>query len=160
MKIFWYTSSVYSCHLFLSLKICHSLSLEYSASTTLLMGHMVVLFLGFYGAYILFSISVLVTQSCPTLQPNGLLPAGLLCSWNSPGKNTRVHSYYLLQRLYLTQGLNPGLLHCRQIFYCKPPKWLYQLTWRRISFRIENLLLWHLNVQKRISFQESLGMEA
>ena len=70
-RSFLYRSSVYSCHLFLILKICHSFSLEHSASTTLLMGHMVVLFLDFYGAYILFTISVLVTQSCLTLQPNG-----------------------------------------------------------------------------------------
>ena len=24
----------------------------------------------------------------------------------------------LLQRIFPTQGLNPGLLHCRQILYC------------------------------------------
>ena len=24
----------------------------------------------------------------------------------------------LLQRIFLTQGWNPGLLHCRQILYC------------------------------------------
>ena len=24
----------------------------------------------------------------------------------------------LLQRIFLTQGLNPDLLHCRQILYC------------------------------------------
>ena len=42
----------------------------------------------------------------------------LLCPWNSPGKNTGVSSHSLLQRIFLTQGLNPGLLHCRQIVYC------------------------------------------
>ena len=26
--------------------------------------------------------------------------------------------HFLLQGLFLTQGLNPGLLHCRQILYC------------------------------------------
>ena len=31
-----------------------------------------------------------------------------------PGKNTRVSCYFLLQRMFLTQGLNPHLLHCRQ----------------------------------------------
>ena len=39
-------------------------------------------------------------------------------SWNSPGKNTRVGSHSLLQRIFLTQGLNLSLLHCRQILYC------------------------------------------
>ena len=27
-------------------------------------------------------------ESCPTFQPHGLLPARLLCPWNSPGKKT------------------------------------------------------------------------
>ena len=35
----------------------------------------------------------------------------------SPGKNTGVHSHSLLQGIFPTQGLNPGLLHCRQILY-------------------------------------------
>ena len=32
-------------------------------------------------------------------------------------KNTRVDSLSLLQGIFLKQGLNPGLLHCRQILY-------------------------------------------
>ena len=36
----------------------------------------------------------------------------------SPGKNTGVGCQALLQGMFLTQGLNPGLLHCRQILYC------------------------------------------
>ena len=40
------------------------------------------------------------------------------CPWNSPGKNTGVGCHSLLQRVFLTQRLNPGLLHCRQILYC------------------------------------------
>ena len=56
-------------------------------------------------------------QSCPTLQPHGLQPTRLLCPWDSPGKNTRVGSLSLLQGIFLTQGLNPGLPHCRWILY-------------------------------------------
>ena len=41
-----------------------------------------------------------------------------LSPWNFPGKNTGVGSHSLLQRLFLTQGLNLGPLHCRQILYC------------------------------------------
>ena len=41
----------------------------------------------------------------------------LLCPWNSPGKNTGVDCHSLRQRIFLTQGLNPGLLHRRQILY-------------------------------------------
>ena len=49
----------------------------------------------------------LVTHSCP-----------ILCSpWNSPGQNTGVGSLSFLQGFFPTQGLNPGLLHCRWILY-------------------------------------------
>ena len=37
--------------------------------------------------------------------------------WNSPGQNTGVGSLSLLQGIFPTQGLNPGLLHCRRILY-------------------------------------------
>ena len=53
-----------------------------------------------------------VTQSCPTLQP-----LGLYSPWNSPGQNIAVGSLSILQGIFPTQGLNPGLLHCRQILY-------------------------------------------
>ena len=36
---------------------------------------------------------------------------------DSPGRNTRVSCHALLQGIFLTQGSNPGLLHCRQILY-------------------------------------------
>ena len=44
--------------------------------------------------------------------------ARLLCPWNFLAKNTRVSSHFLLQEIFPTQGLNLGLLHCRQILYC------------------------------------------
>ena len=37
--------------------------------------------------------------------------------WNFPGKNTGVGNLSLLQGIFLTQGPNPGLAHCGQIFY-------------------------------------------
>ena len=37
--------------------------------------------------------------------------------WDSPSQNTGVGSFSLLQSIFPTQGLNPGLLHCRQILY-------------------------------------------
>ena len=52
-----------------------------------------------------------------SLQPHGLQPTRALCPWNSLGKNTRVGSHSLLQGVFPTQELNPGLLHCRQILY-------------------------------------------
>ena len=36
---------------------------------------------------------------------------------DSPGKNTGVGCHALLQRIFPTQGLNTGLLNCRQILY-------------------------------------------
>ena len=34
------------------------------------------------------------------------------------GKNTGVGCHFLLQGIFLIQGSNPALLHCRQILYC------------------------------------------
>ena len=38
--------------------------------------------------------------------------------WDFPGKNTGVGCHFLLQEVFPTQGLNPGLPHCRQMPYC------------------------------------------
>ena len=48
---------------------------------------------------------------------DSLRPHSLYSPWNSPGQNTGVGSLSLLQGLFPTQGLNLGLLHCRQILY-------------------------------------------
>ena len=53
------------------------------------------------------------TQSWPY---NRNLP-DFLCPWDSPGKNTGVGCHSLLQWIFLTQGSNLGLLHCKQILY-------------------------------------------
>ena len=49
--------------------------------------------------------------------PDSLGPHGLYNPWYSPGQNTGVGNLSLLQGIFPTQGLNPGLLHCRQILY-------------------------------------------
>ena len=49
------------------------------------------------------------SQSCLTLRPHRLYSP-----WNSPGQNTGVGSYTLLQGIFPAQGSNPGLPHCRQ----------------------------------------------
>ena len=46
---------------------------------------------------------------------DSLRPHGLYSPWNFPGQNTGVGNPSLLQVIFLTQGLNPGLLHCGQI---------------------------------------------
>ena len=42
---------------------------------------------------------------------------GLYSPWNSAGQNTGVGSLSLLQGIFPTQGLNPGLPHCGWILY-------------------------------------------
>ena len=39
---------------------------------------------------------------------------GLYSPWNSPGQNTGVGNFSLLQGIFPTQGLNPSFLHCRR----------------------------------------------
>ena len=52
-----------------------------------------------------------VAQSCPTLcDPMG---SRLLHPWDFLGKSTGVGCHFLLQGIFLTQGSNPGLPHCR-----------------------------------------------
>ena len=41
----------------------------------------------------------------------------LLHPWDFPGKSTGVGCHFLLQGIFPTQGLNPGLPHCRQTLY-------------------------------------------
>ena len=51
-----------------------------------------------------------------SVMSDSLRPHGLYSEWDSPGQNTGVGSLSLLQGLFATQGLNPGLPHCRRIF--------------------------------------------
>ena len=77
---------------------------------------------------------VKITQSCLTLcYPMDCSP------WHSPGQNTGVGCCPLLQRIFPTQGLNPGLLLCRQILYqlnhiwCEEPThWKRPWSWERL----------------------------
>ena len=52
-----------------------------------------------------------------SLRSHGLLSTRLLCPWDFPGKSTGVGCHFLLQGIFLTQGSNPALVHCRQTFY-------------------------------------------
>ena len=59
-----------------------------------------------------------VTQLCPTLcDPMDCSPPGSSVHGDSIDKNTGVGCHALLQGIFPTQGLNPGLLHCRWILY-------------------------------------------
>ena len=72
---------------------------------------------------------------------DSLQPHGLYSPWNSPGQNTGVGSLSLLQGIFPTQGLNPGLLNCRQI--------RYQLSHKRSPIS-------HMSSSKRLLFKGSL----
>jgi len=62
--------------------------------------------------------------------------------WNSPGKNAEVDSHSLLQGIFLTLGLNLGLLHCKWILYCPSQ-----------DFRLINLTSYK-NKNKKVQFLE------
>ena len=70
-----------------------------------------------------------LSQLCPILCDPGdcSLPAPILCDpgdcslpaprpWDFPGKNTEMGCHFL-HEIFLTQGLNLGLPHCRQMLY-------------------------------------------
>ena len=60
----------------------------------------------------------LVTQSCLTFcDPTDCSLPGSSIHGDSPGKNTGVVCHDLLQGIFPTQGLNPGIPCCRQILY-------------------------------------------
>ena len=59
----------------------------------------------------------LAAQSCLTLWPCRRSLPGSSVHGDSLGKNTGVGWHALLQGTLPTQGLNPGLPHCRQIIY-------------------------------------------
>ena len=68
-----------------------------------------------------FSVLFLVVQSFPTRCDSiDCSPPGFSVHGDSLGKNTEVGCHAPLQGIFLTQGLNPGLLHCRRIHYCEP----------------------------------------
>ena len=62
----------------------------------------------------------LLAQLCLTLcDPMDCSLPGSSVHRYSPGKDTGVGCHALLQGIFPIQWLNPGLLHCRQILYCR-----------------------------------------
>ena len=61
--------------------------------------------------WIMYSMHAVASIIFASLWPNELLPTSILLSWDSPGKNTEVGCHFLLQGIFLTQGLNPCHLH-------------------------------------------------
>ena len=72
--------------------------------------------------FLLQEVEVLVAWLCRTLcDPTDHSPTRLLCPWDFPGKNTGVGGHSLLQGIFPIRGLNPHLLHSRQILYRSEP---------------------------------------
>ena len=59
----------------------------------------------------------LVAQSKTLCDPVGYSPPGSSVQGDSPGKNTGVGCYVLLQGIFPTQGSNPVLPHGKRILY-------------------------------------------
>ena len=69
----------------------------------------------------MLTICILVTQLRPALlQPRGMELPRLLCPWDYLGKNTGVDCHFLLEQIFLTQGLNPRLLNLLHWQACSP----------------------------------------
>ena len=64
------------------------------------------------------SLKVKVAQASPILcDPMDYSPPGSSVHGHSPDKNTGAGCHFLLQGIFLSRGLNPGLLHRKQILY-------------------------------------------
>ena len=68
-----------------------------------------------------------------SLRPHGLYPTRLPRPWDFPAKSTGVGCHFLLQGIFLTQGLNLGLSHCRQTLYPLSHQGSYSLTHHKVA---------------------------
>ena len=82
-------------------------------------------------------------------------PTRLLCPWDFPGKNTGVDCNFLLQGIFLTQGLNLCLLHCKQSLALQAdslplshlgfPECLWLKSLHQVTISCQPGLSWRLN---------------
>ena len=68
--------------------------------------------------YLFMKVEVVIYESGSRLVvSDSLQPHGLYSPWDSPGQDAGMGSHSVLQGMFPTQGLNPGLPHCRRILY-------------------------------------------
>ena len=99
-------------------------------------------YLGVFTCEILYDIYACVhaklLQSQPTLcDPHGLQPTRLLCSWDFPGKNTRVDCHALLQGIFSNQKQNQCLLcllHWAGSFFTTSVTWQANIIFIMVYF--------------------------
>ena len=109
------------------------------------------------------------TQSCPTLcDPMDCSLHRFLHPWDFPGKNTAVSCHFLLQEIYPTEELNPGLPHCRQtlyhlshqgshieknytkkIFMTQIITMVWSLTWSQTSWNVKSSGPWEASLRTK-----------
>ena len=95
-----------------------------------------------------------------SLWPHGLYPTRLFCPWDSLGKNTGVGSHSLLQGIFLNQGSNPCLLHCRQILYCLTHKGSPKSSQHRLKNGINaSIITWTSRISCFQLLQESQPLQ-
>ena len=70
-----------------------------------------------------------------SLRPHGLEPIRLLSPWDFPGDSAGVDCHFLLQGIFPTQELNPGVPHCRQMLYL----WATREAPRRVGLTLIRL---------------------
>ena len=83
-----------------------------------------------------------------SLQPHGLLPARTLCLWDFAGKNTGVGCHFLLLGIFLTQGLNPGLPHYRQMLYYLSHQGSHITFWKRQNYGCRESISGHQGMKQ------------
>ena len=92
-------------------------------------------------------------------QPYGLKPARLFCSWDSPGKNTRVGCHALLQGIFLTQGSKPCLLRIPVFtgrFFTTSANWEARGMMYILQNEVAKVLTHEVNCRARIHSQPGL----
>ena len=68
--------------------------------------------------YLFMKVEVVIYESGSRLVvSDSLQPHGLYSPWDSPGQDAGMGSHSVLQGMFPTQGLNPGLPHYRRILY-------------------------------------------
>ena len=69
---------------------------------------------------------------------------------DSPGQKTAVGSLSLLQRIFLAQESNPGLLHCRQI--------LYQVSYQGSPTTKKGRKQWRIHMERHTRMHQDVSL--
>ena len=84
---------------------------------------------------------------------------------DSPGENTGMGCHDFLQGIFLTQGLNSGLPHCRQILYHlshqgSPPSALANAKMTMTDLDASSFPMWNFSLNPGLLVSESRGHSA